>query len=649
MNPAITTVALIVGDLTTNKADAIRLLFELRYFVENRNDSDPIIVIIDGSEWRQILPDDLLVAPWLTVIVLDTASDLPAVLANRAMTEVKTNWVSFCWPGTEISTWYANKAELLQGAIARHANIVAGYRGSGEARLKAVNSTESHLTHPVDSFSSDYPHAWLQMLDLVSMANALLSSDLVRQLGFAENPALQRCFWWDFTLRASTIGKIDGLPLQPIPVHSWHRYTFAKPLAVPTDNAIRLMMAISAKHSEHRWRDDPLWKKLPSSLRQKLKITRKANNGKGLRVTVLGGVNEPAHNQLCFFNFFELIHHWGVFTWRCILDETAHPIDLAQSDVVIFSRVKSANGRLLIDFCRTHRIPTIYMLDDNWFWLGREWPEYEPLFTPGKPVFENFMYCMKNAELVLTYNQQLADDLAPYAKQVVMLPTNVDLTCFPRRERADQTGHGQHITIGYVGSIRKNSEPFQAIVEIARARKDVNVFVMSNILPDELLTLPTGRVTFQPYQFNYAAYAALVCCVAPDVLIAPVGRNRFEASKCPNKYFEIAACGAAGVYSSAPPYLDFIRENENGLLANDDIESWRSQIERLINNQPLRREIAKRAISDVESRFDTRAVLPTFLTMLLNVSAKATVEPVSVLRFSLRHYLIQKWHALWKR
>ncbi len=631
MRPAITTIALIVGDAAILKAEAIRLLFELRYFVENRRDPDPIIVAIDGPEWRQVLPDDLLIAPWLTVMVLDTASDLPAALINRALVEVKTEWVSFCWPGTEVSTWYANKNDLLEAGIARNANIVAGYRGSGENRLQAVGSTESMLVHPDDGFSSDYPRAWLQMLDLVPMANAIVCTAFIRDLGgFTVNPLLQRHFWWDFTLRASASlagkddkgGKIEIVPLQPIPVQSWHRYQFVTKAVAPeltanADQAVRVMMTTASTQGVERGAfSDLLWANLPQTLRNKLAALRALNNGEGLRITVLGGVNEPAHNQLCFFNFFELVNDWGVLTWRSMLDEITHPTDLAQSDLVIFSRVKSANGAALMDFCVSKKIPTIYMLDDNWFWLGREWPEYEHLFTPGKPTFEHFIHCLKHAETVLTYNQHLAADLAPYARQLKILPTNVDLACFPRRLRLPSDA----MTIGYVGSIRKNAQPFQALVEIARARPYVRLFVMSNTLPDELSTLPSDRVTFRPYQFNYAAYAATVCAAAPDVLIAPVGRTRFEASKCPNKYLEITACGAVGVYSHAPPYTDYVRENDNGVFADDDIANWRSQIERLIDDHALRSEIAQRALNNVQAQFDTRAVLPAFLDMLIEAA-----------------------------
>ena len=636
MPPAITTVALIVGDIAETETEAIRLLRELRYFAERESDvagdRDPIIVVIDGPAWQRVLPAELLTAHGLTVITLDAARHLPATLINHVIADISTEWVSFCWPGTEVSTWYANKAALLKAGRASQANIVAGYRGPGESRLASTNSVESFLVHPDDGFSSDYPHAWLQMLDLVPMANAIVRNAFIREIGgFTTNPQLQRHFWWAFTLRAANAGKIDSVPLQPIPVKSWHRYAFAAELGAPDDSAIRLMMASKdAQGAQDVMRSkraqgarDVLPDIFSKALQAQLHQAREKNQKTGLRITVLGGVNEPAHNQLCFFNFFELIQNLSVLTWRSVLDEIAHPADLALCDLVIFSRVKSARGVTLMNFCREQNIPTLYMLDDNWFWLGREWPEYASVFSPGSAPFENFLHCLKNADTVLTYNRHLADDLEPYAKRLAILPTNVDLARFERRPRPSPDAA---ITLGYVGSVRKNSQPFQALVEIARARPEVKIFVMSNNLPDELTALPPGRVMFQPYQFNYAAYAATVCDAAPDVLIAPVGRTRFEASKCPNKYLEITACGAVGVYSNAEPYISiagagpltgYVRENENGLLADDDVAIWRSQIERLIDDAPLRHRLAERALKNVESSFDTPAVLPQFLAMLL--------------------------------
>ena len=197
-----------------------------------------------------------------------------------------------------------------------------------------------------------------------------------------------------------------------------------------------------------------------------------------------------------------------------------------------------------MDYCVANRIPTIYMLDDNWFSVGQDWPEYATLFTPGAPLFERFMYCLKRADYVLTYNNVLAEDLRPHSKSLQMLPTNIDLSLFPVVER----GRGQRLRVGYVGSLRKEDSAFIALSQLVRDRDDFDVFVMSATIPASLSALPQDRLIFRPYVFGYRRYAQVLCEAKPDILLAPLEKTRTDASKCPNKYLEITAAGAVGVY-----------------------------------------------------------------------------------------------------
>ncbi|NJR71742.1 MAG: glycosyltransferase family 4 protein [Gammaproteobacteria bacterium] len=296
-----------------------------------------------------------------------------------------------------------------------------------------------------------------------------------------------------------------------------------------------------------------------------------------------------------------------------MLDERATIADLADVDLVIFSRTRSAHGAILMRECKKNNIRTLYMLDDNWFWLGREWDEYADIFTPGKPPYEHFLDCVRDADTTVTYSAPLAQDLRPHANALIVLPTNVNLSLFPPRVATNK-----HVTtIGYVGSLRKNMMAFDALVDIATKRDDINLFVMSNSLPPEFADVDPTRIQFEPYQFNYEGYAATVTRAAPDILVAPVGRSRFEESKCPNKFLEITACGAVGVYTRAEPYLSHVVEGETGLFADDNVVSWTNAINQLIDSPTRRRQLSEQAYQQVSREYSTTAVLPKFMEMLL--------------------------------
>lgn len=636
-DPKVTVVVLIVGDVSALGRQAKQLLFDLRHYAERDVFKTNILVVVDGPPWRDLFSTDDLLISGAQVLNSPAPTEHPGRMLNAALDGVATEWVAVLGIGSEISTWYANLAGWHKTLSTSDAEMVAGYRSVSEGRSAA---NESFLTHQNDGFSSDYPHAWLQMLDLVPMCNTMIRRDLIRRAGgFSEAASLQRMWWWEFCLRVSRTRKIHSIPLQPVPGPRWHQHPFVTPLAALPSVALPQLMRLGAeplrvtpaREDELRGPEceissmaalrvnSPSWRSLPERLQRELH-RRVTSRGRPLDIVVIGGVNEPAHNQLCFFNYFARMHRWGAILWRAVLDERATEDDLTRCDLVIFSRVRNHNGVALMDICVKRGIRTLYMLDDNWFWLGREWEEYAPIFSPGAEPYENFLALIRQADVVLTYREPLAEDLWRHAKRVVTLPTNVDLGVFPiRRELTTREPRKtlRRKKIGYVGSLRKNMVAFAALVNIVQNRHDVDIFVMSNSLPAEFSTLPPERVQFQAYQFNYAAYAATVVAAAPDVLVAPVGRTRFEASKCPNKYLEISAAGAVGVYSNAEPYTTYVRDGVTGLFADDSVEAWTAAITRLLDDEPLRDSIATAARAHVQDAFDTDAVLPDFITVLL--------------------------------
>ena len=71
-----------------------------------------------------------------------------------------------------------------------------------------------------------------------------------------------------------------------------------------------------------------------------------------------------------------------------------------------------------------------------------------------------------------------------------------------------------------------------------------------------------------------------------------------ESDELARKYLEYAALGAPGVFSALDPYMDVVRNGENGLLAAD-LNAWDNQLSRLIEDTELRTQIALQAQADV--------------------------------------------------
>jgi hypothetical protein len=343
------------------------------------------------------------------------------------------------------------------------------------------------------------------------------------------------------------------------------------------------------------------------------------------RIAVTGGPWEFAHNQLCFFNHFAELEGQGRFTYVPLLDHLIVPErDLHDIDAVIISRGRHPNVRKIIDHCRRESIATLYMIDDNWLTVGSDWPDpYAAIFAPGLPQYEMFLSCLRECDAVLTYSDVLAEDVRPYVQRLIQLPTNVRQADFaaPLRHHElrpqvealldwrEQTGG---VLAGYIGSQRFSEGAFRALASPAiQSWRPVKI-VLFGVVSEEQRQLFGSQAAILPY-VGYDHYAAAIGMLAPDILVAPLDDSRTSRSKCPNKYLEYSVAGAAGVYSSVPPYVGTVVDGRTGLLvANDSEEAWTAAIARLAEDTALRKSIAAAARADVMARYETSIVAPQF-------------------------------------
>jgi glycosyltransferase involved in cell wall biosynthesis len=91
---------------------------------------------------------------------------------------------------------------------------------------------------------------------------------------------------------------------------------------------------------------------------------------------------------------------------------------------------------------------------------------------------------------------------------------------------------------------------------------------------------------------NYLAF----CQRGPrHIGLAPLLPGAFNAARSTVKFYDIERCGAAGIYSNRPPFADFVRPGEDGLLLDNDPALWLDAILRLAADPALRLRIAQAA------------------------------------------------------
>ena len=95
----------------------------------------------------------------------------------------------------------------------------------------------------------------------------------------------------------------------------------------------------------------------------------------------------------------------GLFTYIPLLDHLLTPeTRLARNRRRHYFRGRHARLPGVLDYCQRQSIPTLYMLDDNWFWVGKDWPDfYASIFAPGLPEYEMFLTCLRRCDAVMVF------------------------------------------------------------------------------------------------------------------------------------------------------------------------------------------------------------------------------------------------------
>lgn len=94
------------------------------------------------------------------------------------------------------------------------------------------------------------------------------------------------------------------------------------------------------------------------------------------------------------------------------------------------------------------------------------------------------------------------------------------------------------------------------------------------------------------HPMSWSQYLSWSSVVQRDIALAPLLPNAFNSARGPTKFFDYARVGAAGIYSSVPPYLGFIQEGVDGLLVENDPELWGQTIINLASDTIKRTNIA---------------------------------------------------------
>ena len=224
---------------------------------------------------------------------------------------------------------------------------------------------------------------------------------------------------------------------------------------------------------------------------------------------------------------------------------------------------------------------------------------------------------LRKSRRVIAGNRYLADYAERFARDVVVLPTAIDLRPFPRaaleRARAARPARSGSPRIGWVGSrpslryLHALAGPLRRLFESfpsGRLVQICNEFV-------DLPGVPTEKVT-------WSAEGEAPALLDLDIGVMPLDDDPFSQGKCGLKIVLYQAAGLPVVCSPVGANRDLVRDNETGLFARNPDE-WTDRLTRLIADPALARRLGEGGRARVETDFSASVVGVRLADAILDV------------------------------
>ncbi|OGO89220.1 MAG: hypothetical protein A2Y24_06685 [Clostridiales bacterium GWE2_32_10] len=535
-----------------------------------------VIILLDGVTSGELPLLYNIIAKRKNIIIVDSNETLtfPGAMWNYGFSISRGKTVCFLWTGVfwmKDSLYHLNNIIVTGGVQAAYSRV----------RYEQINHECSHDVNEAGVYQPEEP--WLEVANILPLSYTLFTREAIELLGgFDIDISMSRVIDWKFMIKVNHLCKIGSLNGSFIPA----RQSLAS-----------IQYGIEFENS----------------LDQNIKTN--------ISVAIVSGIHEASQVQLCLNNYFEKIADGSSIKRKAFLEENINPNELKDYDIVFFVRSRYENAMPVAKYCYENNIKTVYIIDDNWFCALETYPQLGNQIGPNTIYFQNFILLISTVDYVLVYNDILKKDIEKYNDNVILFPTNINLDYF---SKTTSPRNNQTINIGFAGSTSKIqffTPAFNALEKIMDKYENVNLFFKGITLAEQLKKYGS-RIKNTSYSFDYKKYAKEVSEWNLDIMISPLGETKYINSKCPNKYLEITACGAAGIYSENEVYKKYIKNGYNGLLIDNDEDSWLGALELLINNEKLRKRIISNAEKEIKGKFDTKVILPQFIKLLKNITKK---------------------------
>jgi glycosyltransferase involved in cell wall biosynthesis len=277
------------------------------------------------------------------------------------------------------------------------------------------------------------------------------------------------------------------------------------------------------------------------------------------------------------------LFNWNI-TFRLLSDCTGEMI--MQGDVFIVQRDANQFVVEVIQLIKRMGKPIIFDIDD----LLTELPDF---LSHHQLLIDNQYYlqqALKESTVVSTTTKRLSRVLQKYNDNINIIPNCVE--CSTKDVISHSNVKSKEVSLIVASSDKVLVD--MVIESIFKIQKQLGVKVIT-IGPISLEFIKAG-ITVEQYEIMpYEDFLNLIRNTSNLIGIIPLDNSVFSSCKSPIKYFDYSLAGVPTLASNLPPYLDFIENENTGLLVNNNNNAWFNAIKEVILSSQKRSHLADMA------------------------------------------------------
>jgi hypothetical protein len=248
-----------------------------------------------------------------------------------------------------------------------------------------------------------------------------------------------------------------------------------------------------------------------------------------------------------------------------------------------------------------YNVPIVYEIDDMLLGI----PDYNYATNYYTKNEDWVKKCMQISDCMVVSTDHLKTVYSEYNKNITVvenhLPKFIWGDIYPAHEYKDEkekikilwSGSQNHFSNKMLTPKAKGGDFGQELLSFIRKTTDIYDWYLVGSMPEELNNIK-NQICFVPWKHIFE-YPRAVKEIEPDICIAPLEDNPFNACKSNIKQLEYTALGAAGVYSDVLPY-------KKAKIKVKTDEEMVSEIERLAGDIDARRKTFKSDLAAVRGQ-----------------------------------------------